>query len=182
MGKRLKSYSIESDGTVILKLHDGSSHRASEDQLAQYLSGPDLTKVLRAVRLRRKFINTLPPWVKVLVPITAMMMLVATTTQVAGVFQRRPHQPVPPPTSAAQAVPAQPPATLPQGSGQGSPNHGAALSRGNAAAPRPAAPASNQKKAPPPSSRQPLVEGRLNIPGGSQSPETIKLKLRLPGL
>lgn len=51
----LKTFSVETDSTVLLTFTDGVSRRVSTRHLSQYLSGADLVKVRQALKLRRNF-------------------------------------------------------------------------------------------------------------------------------
>lgn len=62
MRHKLLNYSIETDQLVLLEFSDGKTLRVGFDQVEDYLTGTDLIKVKKAIKIRQDFFkhNNLP--------------------------------------------------------------------------------------------------------------------------
>ena len=62
MRHKLLNYSIETDQLVLLEFSDGQNLRVGFDQVEEYLTGTDLIKVKKAIKIRQDFFkhNNLP--------------------------------------------------------------------------------------------------------------------------
>jgi len=82
---KLSGFTIENDSTVHLQFNDGHSRTVAVGDLSKYLDRSDLTKVNRAVNLRRYYIKTnLPPWLLAVVVSTVALIMLATNQRVAN--------------------------------------------------------------------------------------------------
>lgn len=74
---KLSDFSIESDQRVHLRFSDGTKSRVVAEDLPRYLTGNDLTRVMRALRVRQHYISKmLPPWARIVLVGTATAALV----------------------------------------------------------------------------------------------------------
>lgn len=107
VSRKLLNYSIETDHLVLLHFSDGESQRVAFDQIADHLTGADLVKVNRAIKLRKDFFrhNNLPGSLAVAVAVGLAVVLVADYHGVAGLWKRsQPVDSAPAAASHAQAI------------------------------------------------------------------------------
>lgn len=79
----LDSFSLLSGSRVSLVFADGKSVTVTDKQLGRHLTGDDLLRVQKALRLRRSFISEIPPWAQ-MVMIGLGLGLLFTGTYIAG--------------------------------------------------------------------------------------------------
>jgi hypothetical protein len=85
--RKLLNYSIETDQLVWLEFSDGESLRVTFQQIPDLLSGPELHKVSRAIKLRQDFFrNNLPKKMVLLAAVGLASFAAVQTKAVAGIL------------------------------------------------------------------------------------------------
>jgi hypothetical protein len=76
MRKKLLNYSLETDQLVWLEFSDGRNLRVAFDQVGDHLTGPDLVKVQRAIKLRQDFFRQNLPGTMVLLAVVGLSVFI----------------------------------------------------------------------------------------------------------
>ena len=115
MRHKLLNYSIETDQLVLLEFSDGQNLRVSFDQVEDYLTGSDLIKVKKAIKIRQEFFkhNNLPGTLVVMAVLSLGVFVALDYQRVAEIINgtRPVASPDIEPASAVQAISTPTPST-----------------------------------------------------------------------
>lgn len=101
--RKLRNYSIETD-LIFLEFNDGQNLRVAKNELSEHLTGPDLAKVTRALKLRRDFIRNNFPKTLVVAAIVGLAAFALADSKDVVSFWTRTHPLHPAPSQAGNAA------------------------------------------------------------------------------